>query len=154
MAKIVSVEQMRAIEQAADSAGLSYDQMMINAGRAVAEAVLNRLPVPAGSRVAILAGSGNNGGDGLVAGDVLAEAGAQVSVYLVKPRPSPDPHLDTLRARGLLVAEAEQDQRSRRSDKHALHGGCGARCSFRDRIETAVEGTGEDGSGDGQQGDR
>lgn len=113
MAKIVNVDQMRAIEQAADAAGLSYDQMMINAGTAVAEAVLHRLPEPAGKRVAILVGSGNNGGDGLVAGDVLAEAGAQVSVYLVKARPDPDPHLEAIKERGLLVAEADQDQRKR-----------------------------------------
>ncbi len=113
MAKIVTVDEMRAIEQAADAAGLTYDQMMIKAGTAVAEAVLKRLPEPSGKRVAILAGSGNNGGDGLVAGDVLAEAGAQVSVYLVKARPVPDPHLEVLKDRGLLVAEADQDQRWR-----------------------------------------
>ncbi len=113
MAKIVSVEEMRAIEQAADSAGLTYDQMMTNAGKAVAGVILDRLPEPAGKRVAILVGSGNNGGDGLVAGDILAEAGAQVSVYVVKPRPAPDPHLEAIKSRGLLVAEAEQDQRSR-----------------------------------------
>lgn len=113
MEKIVSVVQMRAIEQAADAGGLSYDQMMVNAGRAVADAVLHQVPEMAGKRVAILVGSGNNGGDGLVAGDVLAAAGGQISVYLVKPRAVPDPHLDAIRARGILVAEAEQDQRSR-----------------------------------------
>ena len=45
--KVVTVEQMRAIEQAADAGGLSYATMMENAGRAVAtwlqqQAVLGR----------------------------------------------------------------------------------------------------------------
>lgn len=113
MSKIISVEQMRAIERAADSAGLSYEEMMRRAGAQVAAAILRRTPDILGKRVVILAGSGNNGGDGLVAGDHLAEAGALVGVYLVKPRSQPDPHLDALRDRGLLIAEAEQDQRSR-----------------------------------------
>ncbi|GAG01902.1 unnamed protein product, partial [marine sediment metagenome] len=67
MVKIVTVEQMRTIEKAADASGLTYDQMMENAGRAVAEAILHRWPNLSGKQVSILVGSGNNGGDGLVA---------------------------------------------------------------------------------------
>ena len=37
MRKIVSREQMRAIEQSADASGLSYAEMMSRAGSAVAE---------------------------------------------------------------------------------------------------------------------
>jgi hydroxyethylthiazole kinase-like uncharacterized protein yjeF len=113
VAKIVTVDEMRSIEKAADAGGLSYDQMMVNAGGAVAESVLSRMPDIQGRRVVVLAGSGNNGGDGLVAGGILADAGAQVSVYLAKSRPQPDEHLDALKSRDLLIAEAEQDQRSR-----------------------------------------
>lgn len=110
--KIVTVEEMRAIERAADAAGLSYGQMMENAGRAVAEAVLAHRAVE-GRRVAVLAGTGNNGGDGLVAAHHLAEAGATVGVYLAGDRPAGDPHLERLQQRGLLIARAEDDQRSR-----------------------------------------
>src|SRR6185436_19310023 len=58
-------------------------------------------------------GSGNNGGDGLVAANQLAEAGAAVSVYLTKPPDEADPKVQRLRARGLLLVDAENDQRWR-----------------------------------------
>ena len=113
MAKIVTVEEMRAIESAADASGLTYAAMMENAGRSVAAAILERFPDVRGKRVAVLVGGGNNGGDGLVAADYLAEAGAQVGVYLAAARPEDDANLARVRARGLLVAVAEEDQRAR-----------------------------------------
>ena len=91
MIKIVSVEQMRALEAATDARGHTYRDMMEWAGRSVAEAILERWygePL----RVLILVGPGNNGGDGLVAARYLAEAGAQVTVYLWK-RPQADSDL-------------------------------------------------------------
>lgn len=114
MAKIVTVEQMIRIEKAADASGLSYDQMMENAGRAVAQSMLTVWPgLKDGLKVVILVGSGNNGGDGLVAGHYLAEAGAQVAVYLVKERSKQDPNLERMAGHGGLVALASQDQRFR-----------------------------------------
>ncbi len=113
MPKILTVEEMQAVEREADEGGLSYAEMMENAGRQVAQAILDRQPSIADRRVVILAGSGNNGGDALVAGHHLAEAGAEVSVYLTKEREADDPHLTRLKERGLLVAVADQDQRFR-----------------------------------------
>lgn len=113
MRKIVTVEQMRAIEKAADASGLTYDQMMENAGRAIAQQILGRFPNPEELRVAILVGPGNNGGDGLVAGHYLAEAGAQVGGYLFGERGEEDENLARLKSRGGLIAEAAQDQRWR-----------------------------------------
>ena len=83
--KVVTVEEMRQIEAASDAAGHSYEAMMEQAGRAVAEAVLERRAVQ-GKAVLVLVGPGNNGGDGLVAARYLAEAGARVACYLLKPR--------------------------------------------------------------------
>ncbi len=113
MPKIVTVEQMRSIEAAADYNGISYDQMMESAGKAVYDELLAGVGSVAGRRVAVLAGSGNNGGDGLVAARHLAGAEAQVSVYLAKERDAEDPYLTALRDRGVFIAEAAQDQRSR-----------------------------------------
>lgn len=113
MKKIVTVEQMHAIEQAADASGLSYEDMMENAGRAVAGAILERFPDLEGLRIAILSGPGNNGGDGLVAAYHLAEAGATVSVYLFGERGDKDENLARLKGTDMLIAEASQDQRWR-----------------------------------------
>ncbi len=113
MIRILSVEGMRALESAANAAGWTYADMMEKAGGAVAQSILDRVPSPAGRRVVILAGSGNNGGDGLVAGRILAEAGMQVGVYLVRDRPGDDPLLTAVKEQGALVARGEDDQRFR-----------------------------------------
>jgi len=63
LAKIVTVEQMRAIEKAADASGLTYELMMENAGRVIAEAIQEQWPYLIGMKVLILVGTGNNGGD-------------------------------------------------------------------------------------------
>jgi len=111
--KVVSVEQMREIERAADAGGLTYPTMMENAGRSVAQHILRRMPEITGRRVAILVGAGNNGGDGLVVGHYLAESGAQVAAYLLKERPSDDVNLARLQGHGALIAVAGADQRDR-----------------------------------------
>jgi len=113
MHKIVTTEQMVAIEKDANASGLSYAQMMQNAGESIANAVLERVENIEGKRVVVLVGSGNNGGDGLVVGDRLAEAGAKVSVYLTKERTEDDPNLEKIRNRNLLVAIWDQDQGAR-----------------------------------------
>jgi ADP-dependent NAD(P)H-hydrate dehydratase / NAD(P)H-hydrate epimerase len=77
--RLVTVDEMRALEQAADGAGLSYAEMMERAGRAVAEAIEGIAPQGA---VLVLVGPGNNGGDGLVAARMLAEWGYTVSVVI------------------------------------------------------------------------
>ena len=113
MHKIVTTDEMRTIEQAADTSGLTYDQMMQNAGKAIADEILAFTEDVEGTRVVILVGTGNNGGDGLVVGYHLHEAGAQVSVYQAKDRESDDPNLVRLRELDLLIANAKDDQRSR-----------------------------------------
>ena len=78
--KIVTVAQMRALEQRADAAGVSYAAMMEAAGRAVADVIAERWNVGE-QRILIFTGPGNNGGDGLVAARHLRERGAAVSLY-------------------------------------------------------------------------
>ncbi|MBN1314334.1 MAG: NAD(P)H-hydrate dehydratase [Anaerolineales bacterium] len=89
MFKIVTVSQMQAIERETDKAGISYNEMMENAGRGVAQALAECINVT-GIKIVILVGPGNNGGDGLVAGRYLAESGAKVTFYLFRERSEND----------------------------------------------------------------
>ncbi len=101
--KIFTVAEMVAAEKASDAAGNSYDQMMETAGRSVAEAIIERCPVK-DKRILVLVGPGNNGGDGLVAGRYLAQAGAAVTFYLYRPRsPQKDHNFAQIQAMGLPV---------------------------------------------------
>lgn len=81
--KLVTTSQMRAIEKEADSKGVSYAQMMENAGRGLAEIVHALGTANGWESVTGIVGSGNNGGDTLVALMWLAEAGWRTRAYLV-----------------------------------------------------------------------
>jgi hydroxyethylthiazole kinase-like uncharacterized protein yjeF len=84
MHELLTNAEMSKADRLAMSAGVSGATLMENAGKAVAAAVA-RLRVP-GRRVTVLAGPGNNGGDGFVAARHLAERGYQVKVLLVGER--------------------------------------------------------------------
>lgn len=71
---------------AARDCGISGLWLMENAGRAVAkqaERLFQALTLDPKAPVVLLAGSGNNGGDALVAARLLAEAGYQTEVFLL-----------------------------------------------------------------------
>ncbi|NLG29409.1 MAG: NAD(P)H-hydrate dehydratase [Chloroflexi bacterium] len=104
---VVTVDEMRRIEREADAAGHTYAEMMERAGRAVAEVVCGR--APGGAAVLVLCGPGNNGGDGLVAGRCLHEAGYAVSLYLCRRSQSPDPNLERSQALAIPILRAEDD---------------------------------------------
>ncbi len=79
--KIVTTAQMRALEQAAVTAGATWEALMEQAGWGVAQEALRLLGLPNGRHVLVLVGPGNNGGDGLVAARHLHDAGANVTLY-------------------------------------------------------------------------
>ncbi len=76
----ISFEEMEAIEKNAKYIGLSYEEMMENAGREVAEEVDSR---DNNNNILLFCGKGNNGGDGFVAARYLSEMGYNVLVILV-----------------------------------------------------------------------
>ena len=82
--KLVTVSQMQAIEEEADSKGLTYDQMMQNAGQGLAEVVADLFVDDDQLEIVGLVGPGNNGGDTLVALTSLADAGWKAGAFLVK----------------------------------------------------------------------
>ncbi|MDO8491261.1 MAG: NAD(P)H-hydrate dehydratase [Dehalococcoidia bacterium] len=107
--KIVTTEQMQTLEKRATEQGVSSQMLMANAGRQVAREVGQILGKVAGSRILMLVGPGNNGGDGLVAARHLDEAGAQVSIYLLSPRSADDANYKKAIDRSIPVYEASAD---------------------------------------------
>lgn len=99
--KIVSVEQMKRIENSADANGLSYEQMMHNAGQGIADWVNQYFPRCNG--VIGLIGSGNNGGDTLIALKRLSEFGFRTLAILVKNRDGDPLVSDFLQTGGVVV---------------------------------------------------
>lgn len=83
---ILTSAQMKELERRADAAGLSYRQMMENAGTAAARLIEGRETLP-GREVLVFVGSGNNGGDGYVVARLLVEAGARVRLVPVEGEP-------------------------------------------------------------------
>lgn len=77
----ISSLDVAVIDANSEALGVSRLQLMENAGRSVAEELARR--VPNGSRVAVLAGPGGNGGDGLAAARHLAYMGYRVDVILL-----------------------------------------------------------------------
>ncbi len=75
---VLDVDEVAALERAVAEDGTPLIELMDRAGRAVAEEVRAWVPDPA--PVVVLAGSGNNGGDGWVAARTLAEAGYPVTL--------------------------------------------------------------------------
>jgi ADP-dependent NAD(P)H-hydrate dehydratase / NAD(P)H-hydrate epimerase len=79
--KILTAEEMGAADRRSVEAGVSVGTLMQHAGAAVARFCLRRFPKD--ELVVVLAGKGNNGGDGMVAALRLAEAGRRVRVALL-----------------------------------------------------------------------
>ena len=106
--KLVTSDQMRAIEAAAFAAGVSQADLMETAGHKVAEAVARRLGGARARRILILVGPGNNGGDGLVAARYLHDEGADVRVLLLAKRAENDPNLIAVRERDIDLIELDE----------------------------------------------
>jgi ADP-dependent NAD(P)H-hydrate dehydratase / NAD(P)H-hydrate epimerase len=105
--RLVSVDQMKAIEKEADASGLTYAQMMENAGQGLAEVIQDMLIDDSEQEVFALVGSGNNGGDALVALSHLAADGWRARAYLIRRKP--DDLVQRLQKAGGEVIVAEED---------------------------------------------
>src|SRR3989442_2561162 len=82
---MISPAEMRVLDRNAQYFGVSILELMENAGKAVADGAGSEFGA-AGKNVLVLCGTGNNGGDGLVAARHLAKE-ARVTVLLAR---SPD----------------------------------------------------------------
>jgi hydroxyethylthiazole kinase-like uncharacterized protein yjeF len=82
--ELLSPEQMGEADRQTIAAGTPGIALMERAGAAIADFARRR--IPPGSEIAVLAGPGNNGGDGFVAASNLADAGYLVTVGLLAER--------------------------------------------------------------------
>ena len=85
--RVVTVAQMKQIEKLADANGVSYYQMMENAGMCVADFVRKNIKDFETKIILILTGTGNNGGDGFVMARLAAQDGLSVTVVLAEGEP-------------------------------------------------------------------
>ncbi|MDA0797487.1 MAG: NAD(P)H-hydrate dehydratase [Chloroflexi bacterium] len=106
--KIVTVAQMRELERRAVESGVFEDSLMETAGLSVARRLAQITEGIRGKRIVVLVGSGNNGGDGMVAARYLADWGGLVTLYMTSGRRRDDKFEDC-RARHVRVVEAIDD---------------------------------------------
>ncbi len=78
--KVLTAVEMAAADKRTAEAGISIEELMTAAGEAVARFCLRRYPDA--QHALILCGTGNNGGDGMVAAKVLASEGVGVRVLM------------------------------------------------------------------------
>ncbi|MBQ9383248.1 MAG: NAD(P)H-hydrate dehydratase [Ruminiclostridium sp.] len=83
----VTNEQMRAAEENAGKNGISAMKLMKNAGEASYSNISRILGGVGDKNFVILAGRGNNGGDGIVIADLLTENGASAILVFVQDLP-------------------------------------------------------------------
>lgn len=87
--KVVTAREMRNIDRITiEKYGMPGLVLMERAGLAVAARVRDLFP---GKKILVLCGSGNNGGDGLVAARCLANSGFNVSAFMCAPKSSLSP---------------------------------------------------------------
>ena len=104
---------MREADRRASAAGVPSIALMENAGREVASAMAAAFPDLASLRVAIVAGRGNNGGDGFVVARLLRARGIDVRALLIgraaEVRGDAATNLQRLREQGLAVTEVTSE---------------------------------------------
>jgi NAD(P)H-hydrate epimerase len=123
---VTSSAEMRRLDEATiRDHGVPGLTLMERAGTAAADVALTMLSP--GARVVVLAGPGNNGGDGYVVARRLAERGHEVHVYLLAPEAKTKgdarTNLDAWRSMGGAVIEAATASAfaAHRSDLRSCH---------------------------------
>jgi hydroxyethylthiazole kinase-like uncharacterized protein yjeF len=112
MIELLSNAEMAEADRLTIAGGIAGIDLMERAGSAVAEAVADRhVRASRGARVTVVAGPGNNGGDGFVAARVLAERGYAVKVLLLgdASRLKGDAATAAKRWTGVLVAAGAEE---------------------------------------------
>ena len=109
MVKLFSVKEMQALEIEANNSGLTYEMMMQNAGRGLAEIIDNAYSQLYNKKILALIGSGNNGGDALIALSELTLTNWETYAYIVKKRSDDDRLVKTFIENGGKVIRIDED---------------------------------------------
>ncbi len=96
MIPVVTPDEMRRIDERTIAGGVPLEVLVARAGWAVARTARHMLGSTYGRRVVVVAGPGNNGSDGRVAGRLLTERGVAVRVLEAGDLPSRLPDADLL----------------------------------------------------------
>ena len=107
--RLVSVAQMKELERQADGGGLSYTRMMAKAGKGLADIIHARFWSHDHHSVLGMVGSGNNGGDTMVALTQLINGGWTAKAYIVKEREKDDDLISAFLAKGGELASFSDD---------------------------------------------
>jgi NAD(P)H-hydrate epimerase len=84
MEPVLTSAGMKALDRYAVKAlGIPSFALMENAGKGVADALIRRYGDPAGKKILVFCGKGNNGGDGLVAARHLLGKGAEIGIVMM-----------------------------------------------------------------------
>ena len=113
--KVALAKQMHEIDKSAiEEYGLPELSLMESAGHRVFEATKDILGGVSKKSICILAGSGNNGGDALVAARYLSNAGARVKIFLLGNKDHRTQSLNVqmriLRGMGVELQQLESDR--------------------------------------------
>src|SRR5690606_12536449 len=85
MLKVLSSEQIRQADSASiQKEGISSAELMERAATEAYKAISFQLPLDQTAEVAIFCGMGNNGGDGLVIGRLLQQAGVKPRMFVLQ----------------------------------------------------------------------
>jgi len=103
--KVLSSSEMGRVEQECAASGITTENLMENAGKAVAEETRRILGGVETKQILLLIGPGNNGGDGLVAARYLHDWGAGVYLFLLGQRDKNDRNLKLVQERGVTCYE-------------------------------------------------
>lgn len=93
----VSVEQMTKAELKSEESGVSRVRLMRNAAESILKFLEEKFPDLLEKKIAVICGSGNNGGDGAVLSCLLRERGVDVCVVLPDKFPNTDTAAECLK---------------------------------------------------------
>lgn len=104
--RVLTVDKMRRVEQLANDSGISFLQLMENAGSYCARIIRKTFENTGRRKVLVVCGKGKNGGDGFVIARKLSENGYSVTVMMAASLPSDSDSsemLSRVRAMGIPV---------------------------------------------------